>query len=196
MADVKLVKSIYTVGDVTSLGELAAADNAKIPGSLEVTGVITGGGAGVNPALPAFLAYNAGTCADETGDGTVYTVAFGSEVFDQANNFAANVFTAPVTGKYSFSAQVWLRGLLAIHEQIEVRIVTSNRNFILIRDFITPDTNIYGDYSIAIDVPLTDMEAGDTAYVTVTVAGGTKVVDIYGAATTNHYTFFGGHLVC
>ena len=33
MADVKLVKSIYTGGDVTSLGEVAAADTPAIPGT-------------------------------------------------------------------------------------------------------------------------------------------------------------------
>ena len=38
MADVKLVKSKYTDTDVTSLGELTSADNAKIPGTIEVTG--------------------------------------------------------------------------------------------------------------------------------------------------------------
>jgi hypothetical protein len=41
MADVNLVKSKYTDSDVTSLGELAAADNAKIPGSLQVVGATT-----------------------------------------------------------------------------------------------------------------------------------------------------------
>ncbi len=38
MGDVSLVKSKYTGSDVTSLGELASADNAKIPGTIEVTG--------------------------------------------------------------------------------------------------------------------------------------------------------------
>jgi hypothetical protein len=38
MGDVSLVKSNYTGSDVTSLGELASADNAKIPGTIEVTG--------------------------------------------------------------------------------------------------------------------------------------------------------------
>ena len=41
MADVNLVKSKYTDSDVTSLGELAAADNAKIPGTLQVVGATT-----------------------------------------------------------------------------------------------------------------------------------------------------------
>lgn len=41
MADVKIVKSLYTAGDVTSLGEVAAADNARLPGTLQVDGVAT-----------------------------------------------------------------------------------------------------------------------------------------------------------
>lgn len=36
MADVKIVKSIYTLTDVTALGELTAADNAALPGSASV----------------------------------------------------------------------------------------------------------------------------------------------------------------
>jgi hypothetical protein len=44
MADVQLVKSKYTGADVTSLGEVTAADNAKLPGTLEVSGAkLTGG---------------------------------------------------------------------------------------------------------------------------------------------------------
>lgn len=39
MADVKLVKSIYTGADVTSLGELAAADTASIPGYAKIIGL-------------------------------------------------------------------------------------------------------------------------------------------------------------
>jgi hypothetical protein len=38
MGDVSLVKSNYTGSDVTSLGELEATDNAKIPGTIEVVG--------------------------------------------------------------------------------------------------------------------------------------------------------------
>lgn len=41
MADVKVVKSIYTGADVTSLGEVAAADNARLPGSFQVDGTAT-----------------------------------------------------------------------------------------------------------------------------------------------------------
>jgi hypothetical protein len=50
MGDVSLVKSKYTDSDVTSLGELASADNAKIPGTIEGastakfgTGIAVGG---------------------------------------------------------------------------------------------------------------------------------------------------------
>lgn len=65
MADVKLVKSIYTEGDVTSLGELAAADNAKIPGTLEITGGTTVGTlAGIVKAAAGVLSATALGAAD------------------------------------------------------------------------------------------------------------------------------------
>jgi hypothetical protein len=55
MADVNFVKSIYTSGIVTSLGELAAADQAVIPGTAKI-GSLAGflfGTAGVVSALTA-----------------------------------------------------------------------------------------------------------------------------------------------
>ena len=43
MADVKLVKSIYTGSNVTSLGEVTATDTPVIPGAFSVTGLNTSG---------------------------------------------------------------------------------------------------------------------------------------------------------
>lgn len=61
MADVALVKSIYTSGIVTALGELTAADNAKIPGTLQVAGQSTLG------SLAGFLFGTAGVVSALSG---------------------------------------------------------------------------------------------------------------------------------
>lgn len=67
MADVKIVKSLYTGADVTSLGEVATADNARLPGALQVDGATTLGSlagflfgtAGVVSAISAGINKNA-----------------------------------------------------------------------------------------------------------------------------------------
>jgi hypothetical protein len=74
-------------GDISSIISDVAAINAALPTVLD--GIISN-------VLPAFLAVNATTRNNVTGDGTVYTVPFDTEVFDQGNNFAGNTFTAPI----------------------------------------------------------------------------------------------------
>jgi hypothetical protein len=60
MADVNLVKSIYTGSVVTSLGEVAAADNAKVPGSFESSGNAKVGGTATIGSLAGLLLGTAG----------------------------------------------------------------------------------------------------------------------------------------
>jgi hypothetical protein len=140
--------------------------------------------------LPAFLAYNSVTHYDVTGDNTVYTVPFDTEVFDQAENFAANTFTAPITGKYRFDLQVRAEGLNGGTSPIGwLSLVTSNRTYIL-QHHLTPDVNVF-TYQLSV---LADMDAGDTAYVTLKVYRGTKVVDVHGESDLL-YTYFSGSLV-
>ena len=139
-----------------------------------------------NTSQPAFLAYNSATDADVTGDGTNVTVDFDTEVFDQGEDFATDTFTAPVTGKYHFDVAVYLLGLAA-SDIANVLLITSNRNYA--NNFNYTAANQSGILSIT-----ADMDAGDTASVSVIVTGGTKDVDIYGGATG--FTSFSGFLVC
>ena len=45
-----------------------------------------------NSFQPSFLAYDSTNQNNVTGDGTLATVTFDTEVYDQTNNFSANVF--------------------------------------------------------------------------------------------------------
>jgi len=54
------------------------------------------------PANPAFRVYNTGS---QTSSGADEIVAWAGEELDRGGNFASNVFTAPVTGVYSFNCQ-------------------------------------------------------------------------------------------
>jgi hypothetical protein len=141
-----------------------------------------------NRRQPAFLAYNSAADATATGDGTAYTILFDTEVKDQGGDYATGTgtFTAPVAGMYQLNTSVYLTSLEAA-DVISLVIKTSNRDYLQVANFVA------ANQSVALSV-FTDMDAGDTAYVSITVTGGTKNVSVYGEA--NGYTSFSGFLVC
>lgn len=147
------------------------------------------------PARPAFLAFNSAQDANVTGDGTAATVDFDTEVFDDNGDFASDTFTAPATGRYQLSCSVRASGFLSAMTSGQVRIVTSNRSYIVYQG----NPNRYADdgsptVANISGTVLADMDAGDTATVTLTVSNSTKTVDIDGNAS-DMQTWFAGHLV-
>jgi|SRR5712664_2473077 len=140
------------------------------------------------PLQPAFLV-PATVTANATGDTTAATVNWGAAIYDQGSNFAANNFTAPVTGKYHFGVILRGTGLAAGNTFFQVSLVTTARTIALIE--INPGGIIFGATALTlsggIDVPMT---AGDVANVTFRADGGAKIVG-YAAAS-----FFSGRLVC
>jgi hypothetical protein len=138
-----------------------------------------------------FLATNSGQDDNVTGDGTVYTLDVDTETLDTGADFAADTFTAPVTGAYLLYANVGLRGMAATNTALELRIVTSNRTYTVMK--VNPGAIIYAvEYIILSGCVLADMDAGDTATADIMVSGGAggKVVDVL---ITN--TRFGGALI-
>ena len=114
---------------------------------------------------------------------------FGTEIFDQNGDFASNVFTAPVTGRYHLSWTIRLVDLDNAASYIIVRMETSNRNIdpiIDIDEFSSDVTYYTASFSL-----LMDMDANDTASVVYVQSGGSTVVD----NDANH-SFFSGYLVC
>lgn len=145
----------------------------------------------LQPAQPSFLVTDGTGAADVTGDATVYTEAWPTEIYDQASNFASNTFTAPVTGRYFFSGSVFLTGLTSSTNGAGViTLVTSNRNYLGTR-FITPFTTSGSNIKLLI-ATYADMDANDTATVTVSIGGTSKVVDVHNDATFNYW---GGSLI-
>lgn len=139
----------------------------------------------------AFLAYKSSSTADQTGDGTAYTVIFDTEISDIGANYnnATGIFTAPATGLYRLSAKVLIFQLAAGHTTHELSLITSNRSYI---GYEIYTSNPLTDSTLQLD-ELVDMDAGDTAYISVKVAGATKVVDVYGSAI--QFTNFSGERV-
>jgi len=138
---------------------------------------------------PCFLAFNSATDADVTGNNTVATVDFDTEVFDQGNDFTADTFTAPVTGRYLLTAVVQLLGIGTAADLSLIRIDTSNRNYRGSRFDIAADFPGVIGHTITV---VADMDSGDTATVVANVDGvGADTVDIEGQATELVTSFSG-----
>jgi hypothetical protein len=150
----------------------------------------------VNTAQPAFLAQVDSTISDVTGDAnTTYTIVFDTETFDQGANFnGTTTFTAPVTGKYFFTLNVLLGGLLVGHILYICNIATSSTTFSSAGNPYVLSSS--AQTSVALNT-FCAMTAGDTATASIRVANSTKTVDIIGNSVSGaSTTFFAGYLVC
>lgn len=148
--------------------------------------IITTAGEITQPLQPSFLVTDATGATDVTGDTTEYTELWPTEVYDQGGDFTT-LFTAPVTGRYLLQASVRIINLLVTHTNRNLNIVTSNRTYSHTTEHLIaePDCTMF----IAV---VADMDANDTATVTVRADGSTKTVDVANSASTN---FFSGSLI-
>jgi hypothetical protein len=142
---------------------------------------------------PSFCAYNQTTDNNVTGDGTVYTIIPNEEVWDLANNFNAPTFTAPISGRYHFSGTVYLLNINASHADVVFKIVATSRELVGNGYSLTAGTQAGMQYWVVSGY--IDMDAYDTAHLTIQVSGSTKTVDVYGESP-NLITSFSGTLIC
>ena len=140
---------------------------------------------------PAFFAFSNTAVTNRTGDGTGYTIVFGTEKFDQDNNFdGTSTFTAPVTGKYQFNINVCVQNLAAA-STLFCYLNTTSTTYPYANTSYTNAAGGNGYISFSV---LAAMTAGDTASVAVAVGGGAKTVGVYGNASDVR-TSFSGFLV-
>lgn len=181
--------SVGTDNSVTGDPFVIAASNAL--GTTNIMSALVTGEINY-PLQVAFLAYLASTALNKTGNSASYTIGTDAltEVFDQNSDFNTNgTFTAPVTGRYQLSGSAFLIGN-TILQIILVSLVTSNRSY----------GNQIGRAANASDLAATlsllvDMDAADTATVTVLGAGEAgNTSDVSGV--TPFQTFFSGYLAC
>ena len=147
-------------------------------------------GAITKPLQPAFLAKLNGQQSNLTNDGNLQTVEFDYEPFDQNADFNTSnyTFTAPVTGKYFFSVQLFLETIDTGATYYSLRLVTSNRTY-----ENAFDPNFSADlerYTVQMSV-LADMDASDTALMRILQVSGTSQTDINADNST-----FSGYLAC
>ena len=136
---------------------------------------------------PACLANCNGGLTDKTGDGTTYTVPWGQVRYNVGSDLSGTTFTAPITGKYLICSSVYIAYANSGPDSYGSNVVTSNRTYgwknssYLQTDFVS-----WSDLSMK-NAVVADMDAGDTAYITVRISGMTKTVDL---ETGNGYDYF------
>lgn len=119
------------------------------------------------------------------------TVTFDDEIYDIGGNFAANTFTAPVTGKYHLDANLRLDELDQAATYYALKIITSKRtyaSYINVAQFVGDVSTWHINLSVT-----ADMDADDTAYVVIYQAGGGVQTDVWGGVVVA--TYFSGVLV-
>jgi hypothetical protein len=137
----------------------------------------------------AFSAVVSSQIPNVTGNATEYPIVFDSETYDYGSNYnnATGTFTAPATGKYLLSTAVRIAVGTAVTTYV-AKISTSNRDYVFYRG----DTDNIRDGSATFTCAgsfVVDMDAADTARVTITVSGlGADTVDVEATET-----FFQAH---
>jgi hypothetical protein len=151
--------------------------------SFDANGIIT------KPLQPAFHV-TISSSQTNFAVATTHTIVFGTEIYDQNADFASNTFTAPVTGKYLLVANMGLLNIDIDASYLYIQIVTSNRNYLNIKDFRALDFDAtYWSQSVT---GIADMDANDTAIVQLRITGGAAQTDLEG---NEAYTYFSGYLL-
>tara|TARA_Y100001937_G_scaffold97971_1_gene133529 strand:- start:37 stop:672 length:636 start_codon:yes stop_codon:yes gene_type:complete len=168
---------LLKIGGGTTLGDaMIAIDSA---------------GAVTKPLQPAFLVQPTSVQSD-FNQGQSVAVVFGTERFDLNADFASNTFTAPVTGKYRFDISIKVNGLSTQDSATYYywTLVTSNRSY-----YHLSSVNELGSGNAGFTFSgsiLADMDASDTASVTI-IMGGTSGS---GPSDISNDTYWSGNLVC
>lgn len=151
--------------------------------------VITAAGEVTMPLQPAFLATHTVAQLNVTGNATIATVNYTTEVYDQNADYdGTNTFTAPVTGNYDFEASVFISSIGA-GTQSRVFLVTSNRSY-----SGSLDTPIGGSSVCNLGAVAADMDAADTCIARGQTSGtGADTAD-FGASAAD--AWFSGTLTC
>tara|TARA_R100001224_G_scaffold60279_1_gene35840 strand:+ start:35 stop:553 length:519 start_codon:yes stop_codon:yes gene_type:complete len=148
---------------------------------LDTDGIIT------KPLQPAFSVTKSGHQLNYAAGATT-TVTFDTERFDQNGDFSSNTFTAPVTGRYQLSFNLYMDGLTDDAGYYQANLNTSNRSYYYIFD---PDFGQDAGYWNMNMSLLVEMDANDTATISITTHSSAS-----GANDLNGVSSFHGFLAC
>jgi len=145
--------------------------------------------------VPAFGAVNNADQTNVTGDGTIYQILFANEIFDNATNFAASTFTAPVTGEYIFGISLLINGITAAMTNDLIYITAGGVDYRFMQQDFAPGQDVVGNYTLTTSI-LCPMAATNTAQVFIRFINGAKVVGLTGATAAGIRTpYFYGYLL-
>ena len=149
------------------------------------------------PLQSCFLAYVSSSISSVTGDGTTYgPIIYDTTIFDQNSNFNTGTgnFTAPTTGRYVFHIGTLMTGLTALHTVIVIQLITTSNTYTVFDG--NGSLMDAANQLIYPAVVYANMTSGDTAYVSIQISNGTKVVSIGSAGSDNPMeSFFCGTLL-
>jgi len=182
---------VWSAGlDHTDCHYKVSASPNPVVGLIDITPV----GEITMPLQPAFLAYNAAPIINQTGNGNVAVVAFGTELFDIGVHFAANTFTAPILGTYRFEATVQMSALAGATSSTLI-LVTTSASYVLAAANPTACANAAGNFTIH-GSALVAMAATNTAHITLQNIGAAGDTNTINGAAGPLITYFSGKLEC
>ena len=146
--------------------------------------------------LPSFMATNNAVQSNVTGDGTLYTVVFNTELYDTTNSFdGTSTFTAPLSGTYHFNAGLWLGGTIdAAHTRAIISFITSTGYE------YRWDYNLYNESAPGNGVNTTyatefRLTAADTVVLKVQVIGGNKTISVLQSSPAPYCPYLSGYMI-
>ena len=169
---------LYYHGD----NSLSFVNNAQTGITLNTDGEVT------KPLQPCFRV-GSGT-QNNIAVSTNVTAIFDSEVFDIGSNFASNIFTAPVTGKYYLGVLMRLNAVDSAASYIQISILGSNRNTTIFTFHNATELNADADNVTVSGSTVLDMDANDTASVRIRIQSGTAQTDL-----DSDGSYFTGYLI-
>ena len=147
---------------------------------------IDSSGRNTYPLQPCFMARVGSEISNVTGNGVSYDIVFDTEDFDVGSNFnsGTGVFTAPVTGKYFFSAVIDYNGMVGA-TNAQARLVTTARTYFGVMHGATLGAGVNTSVSAIVS-----MTAGDTAKIQANSSGESGTTTDIGT-----HSYFSGMLV-
>ncbi len=157
---------------VAASGSADAAITFNTALEIDNDGIVT------KPLQPAFLATPT-SAQNNIPNLSTTTIAFGTEIFDRNSNFntSTSTFTAPVTGLYLLTISVRTQQMHDTSDYYNFEIVTSNRSY---QNILAPTVfDSDATYWTIVLTAVADMDANDTAHVTVFQAFQSAQLDIH-----------------
>lgn len=171
----------WTSGIDNSDGDKWKLSNSTSLGTTDSIEIFTTGEY-VQPRNCRFTATLSATIPNVTGDSTVYTAIFDTEVVDTGNNYdnTTGLFTAPVDGVYFFSATIALEGITAAMNQTNF-LFGVNGTTVIYQPSSLQSVGVHAPSFGLVGTSIFKLTAGDTVGVLIEITGGAKVADLDGS---------------